>query len=206
MTIHTVLGPIEPDELGPTSMHEHLLSDLRVWSKPSAEPPPGDTVHPGMLGYLRWNALSVPDNLVLEDPDDTIDELRAVKASGGGAVVDLTLVGMGRRIGELPRISRESGVTIAVGCGWYVEELHPPEIAGLDVDARAALLLQELEEGIDGSGILPALIGEIGTNHPPTDLAGADDATMETIMCTPHDASSIASGSRFTRLGSNSWR
>ncbi|MEA2178841.1 MAG: hypothetical protein QOG77_2138 [Solirubrobacteraceae bacterium] len=33
-----------------------------------------------------------------------------------------------------------------------------------------------------GTGILPALIGEIGTNHPPTDLAGADDATMETIM------------------------
>ena len=36
--------------------------------------------------------------------------------------------GMGRRIDELPRISRESGVTICVGCGWYVEELHPPEI------------------------------------------------------------------------------
>jgi predicted metal-dependent phosphotriesterase family hydrolase len=108
-------------------MHEHLLSDLRVWCKPSAEPPPGDKVHPGMLGYLRWNALSVPDNLVLEDPQDTIDELQAIKASGGGAVVDLTLAGMGRRIAELPRISEQSGVTIAVGCGWHVEELHPPK-------------------------------------------------------------------------------
>ena len=80
---------------------------------------------PRMLGYLRWNALSVPDNLVLDDPEDTIDELRGVQAAGGGAVVDLTLQGMGRRLAELPRISRESGVTICVGCGWYVEEVHP---------------------------------------------------------------------------------
>jgi phosphotriesterase-related protein len=169
MPIHTVLGPIDAADLGPTSMHEHLLSDLRVWSKPPTEPPPGDKVHPGMLGYLRWNALSVPDNLVLEDPDETIEELTAVKAAGGSAVVDLTLVGMGRRIDELPRISRESGVAICVGCGWYVEELHPPEIAGLDVDERAALILADLTEGIAGTGILPALIGEIGTNHPPTE-------------------------------------
>ena len=34
MPIHTVLGPVQSTDLGPTSMHEHLLSDLRVWSKP----------------------------------------------------------------------------------------------------------------------------------------------------------------------------
>jgi phosphotriesterase-related protein len=169
MPIHTVLGPISPDELGPTSMHEHLLSDLRVWSKPSAEPPPGDKVHPRMLGYLRWNALSVPDNLVLDDPDDTIDELRALHAAGGRAVVDLTLEGMGRRIDELPAISSATGVTICVGCGWYVQEVHPPEIEGKSVEQLAVMLLAQLRDGIDGTGIRPALIGEIGTNHPPTE-------------------------------------
>jgi phosphotriesterase-related protein len=169
MPIHTVLGPIAAEELGPTSMHEHLLSDLRVWSKPSAEPPPGDKVHPRMLGYLRWNALSVPDNLVLEDPDETIDELRAVQAAGGSAIVDLTLGGMGRRLAEIPRISRESGITICVGCGWYVEELHPPEIRGRSVEELAVMLLAELRDGIENTGIRPALIGEIGTNHPPTE-------------------------------------
>ena len=39
----------------------------------------GDRVHPGVLGYLRWNALSVPDNLVLDDPDETIAELQALQ-------------------------------------------------------------------------------------------------------------------------------
>jgi phosphotriesterase-related protein len=170
MAIHTVLGPIEQADLGPTSMHEHLLSDLRLWSKPSAEAPPdGDKVHPGMLGYLRWNALSIPDNLVLEDPGEAIEELRGVHASGGRAVVDLTLEGMGRRLEELPRISRESGVTICVGCGWYVEEAQPGWVRDAGEDELAERMLAELRAGIGETGIRPALIGEIGTNHPPTD-------------------------------------
>jgi phosphotriesterase-related protein len=170
MAIHTVLGPIDPGELGPTSMHEHVLSDLRVWSKPSAEAPPegADKVHPGIIGYLRWNALSIPDNLVLESVEDAISELRGVYAAGGRAVVELTLEGMGRRIEELPRISRESGVTICVGCGWYVEETQPEWVRMADVDALAEAILSQLRDGIGDTGILPALIGEIGTNHPPT--------------------------------------
>jgi phosphotriesterase-related protein len=171
MAIHTVLGPIEPDQLGPTTMHEHLLSDLRVWSKPSAEAPPegADKVHPGILGYLRWNALSLPDNLLLEDPADTIDELKAVHAAGGRTVVDLTLDAMGLRLSELPEISRASGVNICMGCGWYVEELHPDFTATASIDELAQRLLTQLRDGIGDSGILPAMIGEIGTNHPPTE-------------------------------------
>jgi phosphotriesterase-related protein len=170
MAIHTVLGPIESSELGPTTMHEHILSDLRLWSKPSAEEPPGgDKVHPGILGYLRWNALSMPDNLLLEDVDHAIEELRDVHASGGRAVVELTLEGMGRRLEELPRISRASGVTICVGCGWYVEEAQPDWVKQAGEDAICERMLADLRDGIGATGIRPALIGEIGTNHPPRD-------------------------------------
>ena len=170
MAIHTVLGPIGASELGPTTMHEHLLSDLRLWCKPSAEAPPeGDKVHPGVLGYLRWNALSMPDNLLLDDPDEAIEELRALRDSGGRAVVDLTLEGMGRQLEELPRIARESGVTICVGCGWYVEEAQPEWVRSAGVDELAERMIAELRDGIGDSGIRPALIGEIGTNHPPAE-------------------------------------
>jgi phosphotriesterase-related protein len=169
MAIHTVIGPIDASELGPTTMHEHLLSDLRLWSKPSVEAPPeGDRVHPGVLGYLRWNALSMPDNLLLEDPDEAIAELQALRSAGGRALVDLTLEGMGRRLEELPRIARESGVTICVGCGWYVEEAQPDWVKAADEDQLAERMIAELRDGIGETGIRPALIGEIGTNHPPT--------------------------------------
>ena len=33
MPIHTVLGELDPAELGPTSMHEHVFADLRLWAK-----------------------------------------------------------------------------------------------------------------------------------------------------------------------------
>ncbi|ROO89119.1 phosphotriesterase-related protein [Actinocorallia herbida] len=170
MPIHTVLGPIEPDELGPTSMHEHLLSDLRIWSRPSAEEPPsGVPIGPELLGYLRWNALSVPENLVLHDPDTAVAELRDARAAGASAVVELTLEGMGRRLAELPEISRRSGVHLCVGGGFYVDQVHPGRVRAADVDGVAEMLLAELRDGIGGTGIRPALLGEIGTSWPVTD-------------------------------------
>ncbi|MET7399662.1 hypothetical protein ABZS66_39890 [Dactylosporangium sp. NPDC005572] len=170
MPIHTVLGPIPADELGPTSMHEHLLSDLRIWAKPSAEePPPGVAIGPELMGYLRWNALSMPENLVLHDPDVAVAELAAARADGAGAVVELTLPGMGRRLEDLPDIARRSGVHVCVGGGWYVEPTMPEQIRRAGVDELAAGMVEELTNGIAGTGIRPALLGEIGTSHPVTD-------------------------------------
>jgi phosphotriesterase-related protein len=107
--------------------------------------------------------------LRLHDPDVAVAELQAVHAAGGRTLVDLTVTGMGRQIADLISISRRSGVQIAVGCGYYVEEVHPPELAAMDVDAIAATMIEDLTTGLDGTGVKPALIGEIGTNHPPTE-------------------------------------
>lgn len=170
MPIHTVLGPIEPDQLGPTSIHEHLLSDLRLWAKePKELPPEGIAMGPELRSYLAWNALSLPENLVLHDAEVAAEELAHVVPAGGSAVVELTLRGFGRRIEELPEISRRSGVHICVGSGEYVDETMTDEIRAADVDARTEALITELTDGIDGSGILPAIIGEVGTSWPVTD-------------------------------------
>ncbi|MGA1837407.1 hypothetical protein VD659_10790 [Herbiconiux sp. 11R-BC] len=170
MPIHTVLGPIEPAELGPTSMHEHLLSDLSLWAKPPRElPPEGVGMGPELTAYLRWNALSLPENLRLHDPAVAAEELAWVRAAGGSAVVELTLDGMGRRLAELPGISRRAGVHVCVGAGFYVEETLSPEVKAAGVDELAEQLVAQLTEGIDGTGILPALLGEIGTSWPITE-------------------------------------
>jgi phosphotriesterase-related protein len=166
MPIHTVLGPIEPEQLGPTSMHEHLLMKADVWAKSPGDP--GAVLGPRDMGRVRWNAL-VPENLVLDDPGEAVEELRAARAAGGAGLLDLTTEGKGRRLAELPRIAAQSGMTVCVGCGFYVEQTHPPRIAGLDADGLAELILDELANGIGDTGIRPAVIGEVGTNHPPTD-------------------------------------
>jgi phosphotriesterase-related protein len=170
MPIHTVLGELDPADLGPTSMHEHVFADLRLWAKTGDDGVPWEgPIGPEAQMHLRWNGLHTPENLRLHDPDVAVAEMEAVKAAGGGAIVDLTVTGMGRRVADLVEVSRRSGVAIAVGCGYYVEELHPPELASMEVDAIAASMLDELRDGIDGTGVRAALIGEIGTNHPPTE-------------------------------------
>ncbi len=83
--------------------------------------------------------------------------------------MELTLAGMGRRLEELPAISRAAGVHIMVGAGFYVEETMPDDIRVADVDALTEILLGQLRDGIGGTGILPALLGEIGTSWPVTD-------------------------------------
>ena len=78
MPIHTVLGPIDAADLGPTSMHEHVLVDSRVWLEPSDEPnapPPTAPVSLETLGFLRWNPHSLADNLIVDDPEVCVREL-----------------------------------------------------------------------------------------------------------------------------------
>lgn len=170
MPIHTVLGPIEAAELGRTSMHEHLLSDLRIWAKePVEQPPAGVEMGPELMAYLRWNFLSIPDNIVLHDPQVAASELAHVRAAGGSGIVELTLDGMGRRLAELPDISRAAGVHIMVGAGFYVEDTMPDDIRSSSTDALAELLISQLDDGIDGTGIRPAILGEIGTSWPVTE-------------------------------------
>lgn len=203
MPIHTVLGPIEAEELGATSMHEHLLSDLRIWSKPTLEEPPaGVPIGPELRGYLAWNALSVEENLVLHDPDVAADELAAVKHAGGSAVVDLTLPGMGRRLEELPGISRRSGVHICVGAGYYVEPTMSREVRELDEDELTARLVDELTHGIGPLAIKPALIGEVGTSYPITrqewrsvraaGRAAAETGAAVSLHCSFRDTAGVA--------------
>jgi len=170
MPIHTVLGEMDPTELGPTSMHEHVFADLRLWAKSGDDGVPWEgPIGPEAQMHLRWNGLHTPDNLHLHDPQVAVAEMQSVAAAGGAMIVDLTITGMGRRLTDLAAVSRQSGVSIAVDCGYYVEELHPPELAALGIDEIAATMLDELHDGIEGTGIRPALIGEIGTNHPPTE-------------------------------------
>jgi phosphotriesterase-related protein len=170
MPIHTVLGPIDAADLGPTSMHEHLLSDLRVWAKqPTELPPEGVPMGPELMAYLRWNFLSVPENIVLHDAAVAAEELAHVRTAGGSAVLELTLDGMGRRLAELPEISRRSGVHVMVGAGYYVEDTMADDVKSASIDDLTERLLSQLRDGIGDTGIRPALLGEIGTSWPVTD-------------------------------------
>jgi len=145
--IQTVLGPIDPDSLGPTITHEHLLIDFRVVFQQ-----PGVASQAGMaeekltlknLGWIRHNWNSSLDNLTLLDEDVAATEAQQYFNAGGGAMVDVTSNGLGRDPQALARISRATGLNVVMGGGHYrspgspVED-HPADVYVLEVNPRAS--------------------------------------------------------------------
>ena len=169
MTIQTVLGPIEAEALGVTSMHEHVFVDATVWLTPPREPYPEDPmVTMENLGFVRWNLLSLRDNLIIDDPEIAVAELNRFVAIGGAGLVDLTSEGFGRRVEQLVEISKRTGLHIMAATGFYVHDAHPAFVDTSTVDELAFGLIRELTIGVGDTGIKSALIGEIGTGSPIT--------------------------------------
>jgi phosphotriesterase-related protein len=168
--VQTVLGLVEPSTLGSTQTHEHLLIDLA--SRVRGEIPAGvqgRAAEPIRLENYYWNRRnpsSNPDNLRLFSEADAIAEMQLYRATGGGAVVDATSIGIARDPRGLARISRASEVQVVMGAGYYVAEYHPPTVAGLSEDAIYEQIVRDVEEGVDDTGIRSGIIGEIGMTWP----------------------------------------
>jgi phosphotriesterase-related protein len=142
--VQTVLGPIDPAELGMTLPHEH--TQITLWHIPD-----------------RWDYWQLA-----RDETTILDELAAYRAVGGSGLVDLTLSGVGRDPAWLVGLARSSGLHLVMGCGWYREAYYPVE-AGIDrrsVESLADELVSEATDGVGDSGVRPGIIGEIGTDKP----------------------------------------
>ncbi|MDR1392917.1 MAG: hypothetical protein LBJ62_02965 [Bifidobacteriaceae bacterium] len=168
MTIHGVLGPIRPEELGLTSLHEHIFIDARVWFDPPDDPAAPRTVELGSLGWTRRHIHSVADNLVLDDFDTAVAEAKAFAQAGGRTIVDVTPDGLGRRLDQMPQVARQAGINLVASTSLYTHDAHPAWVEAASVDQIANYFLDELDNGVGASGILPALIGEIGTSREIT--------------------------------------
>jgi len=172
-TVQTVLGPIDASALGGTMSHVHLTIDILCWHMPYGDPKAAKEADGeftlGSIGRVRRNGLAWRRNLVQDDVELTIREVADYKAAGGSALVNVDLPGMGRDLRKLQRIARETGLHVVASTGWYIQACHPPEIAGKSVEELAEIMVRELEEGIDGTGVRAGNIGEIGLSGLPQD-------------------------------------
>lgn len=169
MTVMTVLGPIPADRLGVTLPHEHLLLDSYKWQPPAQASLRSIAEGPITLqnfGLLRRNIGLIRDNLRLIDRDDAVREVLAFKAEGGGTIVDVTPIGLTPDPRGLRAISALTGVNIVAGCGYYLARSHPPAVATKSIEQLTEELVDEIENGLQGSGVRPGIIGEIGLGEP----------------------------------------
>ena len=168
----TVLGPIDPNDLGMTITHEHLLIELSAaYVPPVNEEGRRLTDEPLALDNLGWvsvNWASSKDNLVYQDVETAKREVAQYKNAGGQTLVDATTVGIERDPEALAEISRTSGVNIIMGAGYYVGPSHPEDFSNRSVDSITEEIIRDLQVGVGGTGIRCGIIGEIGCSWPWT--------------------------------------
>ena len=138
--VQTVLGAVAPGDLGFTLPHEHTKCSL-WWIE------------------NRWDYWEL-----IGDEPRMNEELAAFKALGGGTLVDVTPIGIGRDLVRLARLSQATGLHIVAGAGWYRQAYYPAEarIDRRSIDDLADEIVQEFVEG----PVRPGIIGEIGTDKP----------------------------------------
>lgn len=166
--VQSVTGPVAVADLGVVMPHEHTFIDL--------------------LREYRANGL-------VNDPELVAAELSRYCEAGGRTIVDCTSRGLRPQPAMVRRAALDSGVTVIMGTGFYRRPyLDEDWFAGHSVDEIAQVILEDIREGIDGSGVKAGVIGEVGCDReitPPEEKSfrAAARAHLETgLTITTHAA------------------
>jgi predicted metal-dependent phosphotriesterase family hydrolase len=133
--VRTVLGDIEPADLGVTDAHEHLVIDR---------------------GYPVERS---PDFL-LTDLDRLTTELASARSAGLASAVDAWPAGVGRNPRLLAELSRRSAIHVVAATGLHHARFYPPGhwTEERTADELADLFVAEVLDGIDANdGAGPAV-------------------------------------------------
>ncbi len=166
--LETVTGPVSPDQLGITLMHEHVLVDFI-----------------GAVGVTpsRYDARVVFDVV--------LPHLQQVRRLGCETLVECTPAYLGRDPRLLRRLSDAAEIRILTNTGYYgaAGDKHLPAHAFTETAGRlAARWIREYERGIDGTGIKPALM-KIGVDGSPL---SAVDAKLVSAAAFTHRETGLA--------------
>lgn len=184
--VQTVSGLIEPEQVGPALMHEHLIIDLnpprlRAEAVGKAE----EDITLCNCFDIRWGRVSSPFNMRLDNRELAVAELKRMRAAGGRTLVELTVGGLKPDPTGLAAIAAAADVHVVMGSGHYVQEYQDPALASRSVEDFAAEIIGQVLEGAWDTEIRAGIIGEIGCQAPWTDqekrvMRGAIIAQAET--------------------------
>ncbi len=148
--MNTVRGLLDPSELGVTLMHEHIfvLSAEIMQNYPEC-----------------WGD---EDRRV----EDAVVRLNELHARGVSAIVDLTVVGLGRYIPRIQRIAERTPLHIIVATGIYTYndlpfffQLQGPGTVLGGPEMMTDMFVKDIEEGIAGTGVKAGIL-KCATDEP----------------------------------------
>lgn len=161
--VRTVLGDVEPTEIGPVLMHEHVLFDI---VPPNAIGEYDAPILPQDRWQVDYRSNETPANAHQTDPVVATSELAAFALDGGSLIVDQSVAGLARDAAGLAHASRNSGVHVVAAAGTYTADFLGPETLAMDESTLTARFTAEIDTGMDGTDIRAGLIGEIGCSWP----------------------------------------
>lgn len=136
MKIQTIFGPISPEKLGVTLPHEHLIFHM-----PPTRPDP---------------------DMVLDDVDKSIEDVRLFKEAGGDSIVEMSTPEVQRNVKALLKIGKAVPINI-VCCTGYIFERHwkcemNEWILNASIDELQEKVYKEVTEGIEDAKVKPGVL------------------------------------------------
>lgn len=154
--VRTVLGDIDPSELGFTYAHEHLVID---GGRPVEMVPEFD----------------------LGDVDAMTRELEDARALGLRSVVDAMPCDAGRNATKLAELSRRTGIHVVAPTGLHHERYYGPAHWNhrLTVDELADLFVADITDGIDEYDYSGPTVRRTAHRAGVIKVAGSDDGPSD---------------------------
>lgn len=155
--IETVLGPIDPAQLGPTDCHDHLF--IR-----EAEP------------------VRLEPDFLLDDVDAAVEEAHSVVDAGGAALLDCMPLGVGRHADGLVEVAKRTGLTVLAVTGFHRDAFYDPAhwARSATADALTEIVVSEHISGMgpeqydapggERSSARPAAIKVATSGETPTEF------------------------------------
>ena len=148
--INTVLGPIEPQKLGRTLMHEHvfvLSPEVEKWP-----------VGQGLDACEEWDEEA--------SVSAAIEKLRELKRSGIDSLLDLTVIGLGRNTRLLQRVGQAvPEINLILATGLYTYDVLPfyfrfrgPGTLTGGPEFMTEMWVRDIEQGIANLGVKPGML------------------------------------------------
>ena len=140
--VRTVLGDIDPVQLGVTYMHEHLIIDSPIVAKNF------EFIH-------------------LTKESEAIAEVNLCKKAGVGAMVDCMPLGSGRDAKRLLNIASETGINLIAVTGLHHDRYYREDdiLEKSSAEQLADYFLKDINEGMDGTEAKAGLI-KVVTSGP----------------------------------------
>ena len=137
--VNTILGTIDPEEMGITAVHEHIM-----WRLPGWEYDPNS-----------WLDIS-------QTFEKCYHELIDFRLQGGRTYVDCSGIGLGRDLDIYVKLASTTGLNIVASTGFGNATGIAPHFQNKDIDYFEELFFRELTRGM-GNTLMKAGIIKVGT-------------------------------------------